>query len=107
MAAEVIPLRRVKWIDAGAIAPRLLPVAKTPPKSRELRAERPPLRWAGCELDGVSLLGGLTPSHRTCRASKLRLFRLFKLLDAAKRASPAVAPTACGLRRRRGLSKFA
>ncbi len=88
---EIIPLRRIKLILADALAERFGPVEKAPSKRTELRYARPlPSRIAGRERDA---LGGIAPSKFAARLrknAKLRLFRIFKLLDQFK--SLAVPP---------------
>ncbi len=84
---EVIPLFKVKTLALGLLAERFGTIEKAPPKARDLRDGRPESRFAGREQDPMSRLGALKDLIRPRRFSKLRFFRVFKLLAGVKSAS--------------------
>ena len=83
---RLIPLGRLRQIATETLAARFGWIEKTPPKARELR-EKPAARVAGREHD---VLGGLPAgkfARHLRRNAKLRLFRLWKLVqEPQKRA---------------------
>jgi hypothetical protein len=88
--APVIQLHRIKMIVAEALAARFGSVEKAPPKERELRAARPRWRIAGRELDPLLGFSASKFVQRARRHAKLRLFRMWKLVDDLK-VQPAAA----------------
>ncbi len=91
MAAEIIPLYRVKTIAYEADDKRFELLEKAPPKGLEAMNVRPPSKFAGRELDALQGTAQAKFAHRSCKSSKLRFFRVFKLLTAAKREELAEA----------------
>ena len=85
MAGEVIPLYRVKTIAYAADDKRFELLEKAPPKGLEALNVRPPSRFAGRELDALAGIAQNKFAHRSRMNSKLRFFRVFKLLTALKR----------------------
>ena len=81
---EIIPLRRLKTVIAGALASRYAAVEKAPSKWRELRAAKP-LGRILLRVQGP--LAGFRDAkfvQRARRNTKLRLFRVWKLFDEVK-----------------------
>src|SRR4051812_39771801 len=100
MAADVIPLVRIKLLPGGPLPARLQPIEKAPPKTHDMRLTLPPSRVRGLQCDGVAPLTAFKPAHRiTRRAPKMRLFRSFKLFTAMKDRSTGAlvaGPVAAG-----------
>jgi hypothetical protein len=91
---EIIPLRRLKTVVAGALASRFAVVEKAPSKWRELRAAKP-LGRILLRVQGSWPLSGFREVkfvQRARRHAKLRLFRVWKLFDEVKQCEPAAAP---------------
>lgn len=104
MAAEVIPLRRIKTVDPVRLAVRFCSGPKTPDKTCELRERRAtPSRFDGFTRDPLDGFGAIKFAFRPRRALKLRLFRVFKLIGDLKDATPAAVyrPVAERMRRAR------
>jgi hypothetical protein len=92
VAGEIRFLHRVKVLTPNGAPLRLDAVEKSPPKAREMKFGRGPSKFAGLSCDPVADLRGAKLPHRVRRAAKLRFFRVFKLLNAAKAETNDGAP---------------
>lgn len=88
---RVIPLHRHKRLVGNRNIHLFQQVERFPSKRLDLRPGRSTWALEGCECDVLDgLFGGRAYARRVLRASRLRLFRLWKTLEAGPDDPPKV-----------------
>jgi hypothetical protein len=82
---RIIPLTQPKRVRHAADDPRFQRYSRTPAKALDLRAERRKWVFEGKQCDALEgLRDQMASARRILRASKLRLFRLWKMMGPVK-----------------------